>query len=655
MPTTRADSKTFCVAGITPYFLERGALWFAEHAADIRRKAHRDDWWRRHTLFLEEDAVLPFSPMLRKLADMGYAKVSQVAARGEFAVRGGILDVFPINREQALRIEFDGNAVSRVIELPVLRAEPLSVLRPKDPTTYETLWLSNLKPGVFVVHADHGIGVFRGFEKDRGTEFYSIEYAPPRRGGMPDRLLVPRRQSPKLSRYVGFETPTVHRLGGMAWETTKRKVREDAQHFAEELVGIFRKRIAASRPPYPRHAEVGRELDHSFAYAMTGGQRRALAAIESDLSQAKPMDRLLVGDVGFGKTEVAIRVAARAAYSGRQVAVLAPTTVLADQHGETFRQRLGALPINVALLSRLASRREARRIIREIRNGAVDIAVGTHRLLSADIAWRDLGLVIIDEEQRFGVHQKETFKKFRAAIDMLSLSATPIPRTLSLALAKLRDVSLIEEPPAGRFPTKTFVLPYAAAAAREAIQAELARGGQVFYLWNRIETLDTVRRDVAAMAARARIAVLHGRMREQELIRTMHGFREGTVDVLVATTIIENGLDLPNVNTLVVANASRLGLAQAHQLRGRIGRGDRPSYAYFFFPPRSLTDEARLRLDALREAEGPGAGMQLALRDLEIRGAGNVLGRQQSGAVNRVGLNLYAHLLGEALEELSST
>ncbi|MDP3727343.1 MAG: helicase-related protein [bacterium] len=704
MPSTNSSPPSILIAGITPYFLERGALpvpkraaeggsgsgWFEENFEAIQRKAKTDPWWREHTAFVEVGAKLPYSPFLRRLSDMGYAKVSQVHYRGEFASRGGIVDIFPINLEHPVRLEFSGNIVENVTPLPSTAEQKTpKPPQPKDPTEYERLWLSGIRSGDHLVHVDHGIGIFRGMTTDqndesgetdkivrrnepgdssflssgaihrvppkggRFIEYYVLEYAPPRKGGMPDTLRVPRAQAKKLSRYIGFETPAIHRLGGTAWETTKKKAREEARTFAQELAALYRSRAAAKRPPHPRHDDIERHLAHSFPYAETADQERAVTDIHEDLSGEQPMDRLLLGDVGFGKTEVAVRAAARVAYGGKQVALLAPTTILADQHVATFRERLRGLPLEISLLTRLTPKRNEKIEIEKIRNGQTDIVIGTHRLFSRDIAWRDLGLVIVDEEQRFGVRQKEHFKKLRAEVDILSLSATPIPRTLSLALSKFRDLSLISEPPSGRLPVKTFVLPHSEHIVREAIAAERERNGQVFYLWNRIETIETVRRSIENAAPGAKAAVLHGRMRERELIRTMHEFSAGKIDILVATTIIENGLDLPSVNTLIVANAGRLGLSQAYQIRGRIGRGDKPAYAYFLYPGRSLTEKGKLRLEALREAEGLGGGFQIALKDLEIRGAGNVLGRQQSGTMNRVGLNLYAQLLGEAWEGLA--
>lgn len=663
--------KEILITAITPYFLERDALWFKENFEEIRKKSIREAWWRDRTLFLETGSHLTLSPFLRKLADMGYVKVGQIENRGEFSARGGIVDVFPVNSEQPVKIEFFGNAVENIISLPVAgKQETPKIQAAKTATDYERMWLSGLKPEDYLVHIDHGIGIYRGLTRNATQinaenlrpsapylrqsaveEFYVLEYAPARRGGRPDRLLIPRNQAKKLSRYIGFETPPIHRLGGTVWESTKRKAKEDAKKFAEELLAILKNRAGAARRPYALHYDIEQRLSHSFIFEETQDQKRAIAEVHQDLSREQPMDRLLLGDVGFGKTEVALRAAARVAYDGRQVALLSPTTILADQHSSTFHERLKGLPLKTAVLTRLTPKKDIKNIIAGIAKGEVDIVIGTHRLLSRDISFRDLGLTIIDEEQRFGVRHKEKFKQLRAEIDILSLSATPIPRTLSLAISKFRDLSLIQEPPVGRLPIKTFVLPFSKRIVAEAIAYEHKRKGQIFYLWNRIENIEAVRRELEKISPDISIAILHGRMPEQELIRAMHGFRSGATDLLLATTIIENGLDLPSANTLIVANAARLGLAQAYQIRGRIGRGDKPAYAYFLYPARSLTEKGRLRLRALQEAAGLGAGFQIALKDLEIRGAGNVLGRQQSGTMNKVGLNLYAQLLSEALEE----
>src|SRR3989338_10291074 len=394
------NTSSILITGITPYFLERGVLWFEEHLAEIKKKAREDPWWRTHTIFLEAGGRLPHSPFLRKISDMGYVKVGAAEHCGEFAVRGGVVDVFPINRATPLRIEFKGNTIEGISEFVVaVEAKPAKIALPADPTEYERLWLAGLKSGDYLVHLDHGIGTFRGFEKN----YYILEYAPARSGGMPDRLLVPRDRAKKISRYVGFETPTVHRLGGTVWATTKRKAREEAKKLAEELLAVFKKRARATRPPYPRHPEVERELAESFDFVETEDQSRAIEEINADLDRERPMDRLLLGDVGFGKTEVAIRAAARVAYAGAQVALLVPTTVLADQNVATFRERLKNLPLTVAQLTRLTPKRDIKREIEKLKTGQIDIVIGTHRLLSRDIQFKDLGLVIIDEEQRFGV------------------------------------------------------------------------------------------------------------------------------------------------------------------------------------------------------------------------------------------------------------
>ncbi len=371
------------------------------------------------------------------------------------------------------------------------------------------------------------------------------------------------------------------------------------------------------------------------------------------------MDRVLVGDVGFGKTEIALRAALRAISSGRQVAFLAPTTILTLQHAKTFEERLKDTGIDVRLLSRIVPKKEQKKIIEGIKHGSVDCVIGTHRILSKDISFKNLGLVIIDEEQRFGVKQKEHFKELRAEIDILSLSATPIPRTLSLALAKLRDMSLVETPPPERLPIHTFVLPYSEKLIREAIHKEISRGGQVYVLHNRIETighaqesLEKIISKTAGLLRAASIGIIHGRMDERDLIRTMDRFRKKEINILLATTIIENGLDISSANTLIVDDATRLGLAQAHQLRGRIGRGSKEAFAYFLYRPKHLTARALDRLEALEDYAELGAGYQIALKDLEIRGAGNILGKEQAGAINKVGLNLYCHMLSEAIEEL---
>ncbi|HXK32148.1 MAG TPA: DEAD/DEAH box helicase, partial [Candidatus Paceibacterota bacterium] len=365
----------------------------------------------------------------------------------------------------------------------------------------------------------------------------------------------------------------------------------------------------------------------------------------------EPMDRIVCGDVGFGKTEVALRAIIKAVISNRQAAMICPTTILANQHFQKFQERLGSLPIKIALLSRLQTKKEQKQIIEELKAGRIDIVIGTHRLLSKDIDFKNLGLLIIDDEQRFGVKQKERLKKIRASLDVLSLSATPIPRTLYMALSSLKNISLIQTPPVGRLPVKTFLSPFKKEIIKKAIENEIKRKGQIYFLYNRVETIENIKESLKELFPEARYAIAHGRMKEKELLKTMDDFQDKRIDVLVATTIIENGLDLPNVNTLIVADSTRLGLSQAYQIRGRIGRSHIQAFSYFFYPNK-LSPLAKLRLKTLKEAEELGSGYKIAMKDLEIRGAGNILGKEQSGSINQVGLNLYCQMLSEAVEKI---
>ncbi len=671
MSTGPPEITELLIVSLTPQNLERGALWFKENRASIKKAASTNLWWRGNAFFIETDLVLKPSEFTRKLIDLGYERAQTVPGRGVFAVRGGIIELWPINAETPYLIEFAGNTIDSISERP----ETAEKVKPKF---VRTQTIEKLPPGSYVVHVDHGIGIYRGtaaeilntksenrnkseiqnskFQNDfgfRASDFFIIEYAAPRPNAEPDRLYVPTDQKDRLSPYVGFETPRIHRLGGTIWQTAKRRVKEDAEKLAHELLELYAKRHASERPPYAGDAMLERELKETFSFVETEDQLRAEEEIMRDLEHTRPMDRILCGDVGFGKTELALRAALRVIASGRQVALLAPTTILASQHEKTFHERISnQLPVTAAMLSRLISRGDETRILRELSEGKIDCIIGTHRLLSPDVKFKDLGLVIIDEEQRFGVKQKEYFKNLRAGIDILSLSATPIPRTLSLALAKLRDLSLIETPPPERLPIATLALPYSPQTIRKAIEFEIKRGGQIYFLHNRIETIGRVREKLSSLkiGGRLRIETIHGRMKEREILRAMDKFRNKEADLLLATTIIENGLDISSANTLIVDDATRLGLAEAHQLRGRIGRASTQAFAYFLYKPPHLTEKSLERLDALKEYAELGSGYQIALRDLEIRGAGNILGREQSGAINKVGLNLYCQMLADAVE-----
>ncbi len=512
--------------------------------------------------------------------------------------------------------------------------------------------IMDLQPGDYVVHIYHGIGIFRGLttlERDGvKREYLLIEYA------HPDRIYVPTDQLDRVQKYIAPDDkpPEIHRLNSTLWMRRVVQARRKAKEVAQELVRLYALREKATRPPCDPDTPWQGEMEAGFPYIETPSQLQAIQEVKRDLESPHPMDRLLVGDVGFGKTEVALRAAFKAIMSGRQVALMCPTTPLAYQHWQTFTERFEPFGVQVALLSRLISPTEQRRILHGLKTGAIDIVIGTHRLLSKDVQFKNLGLVIIDEEQRFGVMQKERFKQLRGTVDVLSMSATPIPRTLYMALTEIRDMSLISDPPPGRLPIRTYVQPYSDWSVREAILRELQRDGQVFYVVPRIQGIEHVAERLKRLVPHARVAIAHGQMPAQQMERIVLEFYQHHHDVLVSTTIIENGLDMPNVNTLIVEGAERFGLAQLYQLRGRVGRSDRQAYAYFLFKAGKLGEKAEERLQALKEFSHLGSGFALAMRDLEIRGAGNLLGEEQHGAIRMVGYELYQVMLRDAIRHL---
>lgn len=636
------EQNELLIASVTPQNLERDVLWFSENLAQIKKARAANPWWRENSIILEKDLAIKPSELLRRITELGYERTQFVRGKGLLAVRGGIFEIWPINKDKPHLIEFTGNKIESLQEREPI-AKEAKTLGSRSFTSMERITTGN-----YVVHIDHGIGIFR----EKTSEYFVIEYAPASIGRKPDRLYVPLDKKDRLTPYAGFETPQVHRLGGMLWQNTKRKIREDVEKFARELLKLYAQRNTAEREPHTGDAVLEEELRHTFPYQETADQLRAEKEICHDLLQTKPMDRLICGDVGFGKTEIALRAALHIITSGKQAALLVPTTVLGAQHEKTFKERCRNLPIKIGMLSRLTPSSEEKKILQEISDGKIDCVIGTHRLLGKDISFKNLGLVIIDEEQRFGVKQKEHFKEFRKNVDMLSLSATPIPRTLSLALTKLRDISLLNSPPPERRPIQTFVLPYSPKTILHAILFELKSDGQIYFLHNRIDTIGAVAEKLHKSIPNVKIGIIHGRMREKELIEVMDKFRNKEINILLATTIIENGLDISSANTLIVDDATRLGLAQAHQIRGRVGRGAKQAYAYFLYRPQKLTDKSTKRLTALQEYADLGSGYDIAMRDLEIRGAGNILGREQSGAINKVGLNLYCQILAEATEEL---
>jgi transcription-repair coupling factor (superfamily II helicase) len=557
------------------------------------------------------------------------------------------------NPELGLEVWSDAELFGRVRRAPV---------RPSRRSTRgeATLHLE-FQPGELVVHVDHGVARFAGMKLIEGEdpdtgepiqrEYLELEYADA------DRLFVPVESLDRVQKYLGGtdERPPLHRLGTGDWERARSRARKSVQDVADDLLKLYSQREA--RPGFAFAADTPwqAELEASFPYEETPDQLQALAEIKADMESERPMDRLLCGDVGFGKTELALRAAFKAVMSGRQVALLAPTTVLVQQHFMVFAERLKNYPLTVEVLSRFRTEEEQNRTLAGLKAGAVDIVIGTHRLLQRDVRFKRLGLLVIDEEQRFGVMQKERLKRMRTSLDVLSLSATPIPRTMHMAVLGIRDMSVVQTPPEDRQPIKTYVTADDDHLVSEVIARELDRGGQVFYVHNRVRTIDRAAQRVQKLLPGARVVVGHGQMAEEQLARVMVEFAAGKHDVLVCTTIIESGLDIPNVNTMVVERADRFGLSQLYQLRGRVGRSGKRAYAYFLYDPkRSLTEAADKRLDVMSGLHELGQGFKIALRDLEIRGAGNLLGTEQHGAIAAVGFEMYLQMLQQAVARLRS-
>ena len=515
--------------------------------------------------------------------------------------------------------------------------------------------VEELTPGSYVVHVDHGVGKFIGTAlrsgedgEQGGREYFVLEYA----GG--DRLHVPMEHLARLSPYAGGDEtpPSPTRLGGQEWTRAVARARASTKRLAVDLLALYARRESSEGFPHGTDTPWQREMEDSFPFVETGDQQRAIDDVKGDMETARPMDRLVCGDVGYGKTEVALRAAFKAVMSGKQAAVLVPTTVLAQQHYYNFAERMGPFPARVEMLSRFRAPKDQEEVVRGLRSGDVDVVIGTHRLVQKDVAFNDLGIVIIDEEHRFGVGHKERLRELRSEVDVLALTATPIPRTLHMAMSGIRDISTIETPPEERLPIKTYLAERSDDLVKEAVQRELDRGGQVFFLHNRVKTIHLAASNLRELVPEARTLVAHGQMHEDELAEQMERFADGEGDVLVCTTIIESGLDIPNVNTLIVDRADRFGLAQLHQLRGRIGRRSQRAYAYLLVERgRRLTDTARRRLETIMAATELGAGFRIAMKDLEIRGAGNLLGGEQSGHIHAIGFDLYARLLSEAVAE----
>jgi transcription-repair coupling factor (superfamily II helicase) len=533
------------------------------------------------------------------------------------------------------------------------RARRLALRRMREQANRAQIDFSELNEGDYVVHLEHGIGKFIGLRQfatdEKEEEVLTLEFADEA------RLYVPLEQSFLISRYVGVgkRSPALSSLGDARWAKAKKNAEQAIYSYAAQLLTVHAERETSQGFAFPPDSKWLSEFEASFLYKETPDQLTAIAATKTDMESERPMDRLICGDVGFGKTEVAIRAAFKAVMGGKQVAVLAPTTVLAQQHYNTFRERMSDYPVRVEMLSRFRSKHQQNQTVKELREGGVDIVIGTHRLISGDVEFKDLGLVVIDEEQRFGVRHKERFKEMFKLVDVLTLSATPIPRTLYLSLMGAKDMSIIETPPANRIPTETIICGYDERVIRDSIQRELARQGQVYFLHNRVQTIERVALRIKELCPEARVEIGHGQMDEDELEEVMQRFVSGGTDVLVSTTIIESGLDIPNANTIIIDRADRFGLADLYQLRGRVGRAQMKAYAYLMLPREMMTvGAARKRINAIKQYSTLGAGFKIAMRDLEIRGAGNVLGTAQSGHIVAIGFDLYCQLLKQAVSRL---
>ncbi len=591
--------------------------------------------------------------LVEELADAGVPVVetTDLSRRPEPGLvtvsRGRLLHGFAID-SCGLTVVTETDIVGQRSSTKDMRRLPSRRRRSIDPLS--------LRPGDFVVHEQHGVGRYvdmvqravAGAER----EYLVLEYAASKRGQPPDRLFVPTDQLDLITRYVGGEAPTVHRLGGADWQKAKGRARKAVKQIAAELIRLYAARQASAGHAFAADTPWQRELEDAFPYVETPDQLSCIDEVKADMERTVPMDRLICGDVGYGKTEIAVRAAFKAVQDGKQVVVLVPTTLLVQQHLSTFAERFASFPVKVAALSRFSSDKEAKAAVDGIADGTVDVVIGTHRLLTSGVRFKDLGLVVIDEEQRFGVEHKEHLKALRTNVDVLAMSATPIPRTLEMAVTGIREMSVIQTPPEERHPVLTFVGPYDDRQISAAINRELMREGQVFFVHNRVESIERVARRIGELVPDARIAVAHGQMNEGALEQVIVDFWDKQIDVLVCTTIVESGIDIANANTLIVDRADTFGLSQLHQLRGRVGRGRERAYAYFLYAPdKPLTETAHDRLATIAQHTDLGSGMHIALKDLEIRGAGNLLGGEQSGHIADVGFDLYVRLVGEALAE----
>ena len=627
------------------------------------------------SLKLYKNEELSLDKVHGRLVELGYERRPKVAEEGDFAQRGGILDIFPMTFDEPVRLEFDADKLIHIksfdiatgtsfldhqmaIILPVKGIVPRKLKTRRIPGVdiSEDLPISNfvdISPGDHVVHVKHGIGLYKGIERVKEpkgfVDYIVLEYAEAA------KLFVPMSDMGLVQKYIGFEgrPPKLYKLGSKAWALAKARARKGIYSLALEYIEIQAKREALKGFTFSKDTEWQAELEKSFPFKDTPAQARAAQDIKRDMESPRPMDRLICGDVGYGKTEVALRAAFKAVTDNKQVAMLVPTTILAEQHYATFKERMKKYPVNIEMLSRFRSGSEQDAIIAGVKDGSVDIIIGTHRLLSQDVSFKELGLVIIDEEQRFGVKHKERLKRMRLLVDVLTLTATPIPRTLYMSLMGIKDMSVIDTPPENRIPVATRVAEFDERIIKEGITRELKRGGQIFFVNNRIQGLNKLAQRLKEIVPKAKVEEAHGQMPAHELEDIMVGFIKGRIDVLVSTAIIQSGIDIPNANTIFVNRADMFGLADLYQLRGRVGRYIVQAHSYFLYPKGwQLPKDAEARLKAIEEHTELGSGFKIAMEDLELRGAGNLLGTEQHGFIQAIGFDLYCRLLRSTIAGL---
>jgi transcription-repair coupling factor (superfamily II helicase) len=610
--------------------------------------------------------------LIRHLHNLGYRYCDKVGDIGDFSRRGETIEVFPATFESAVKVVWDDERISSLRNYNLLTGElidfheiiiilPLSeklrrtpIIYPKFDVRFPLQNFIDIKPGDFVVHIDHGIGVYEGIKRIR-TKQKTCEDCIVIRYQDDAHLYVPYDDMHLVQKYIGIEShpPRIYKLGTNEWHRVKEVSRKGIWSMAWEFLEMQARRKVLSGFSFSADTAWQKELERSFPYQETPDQTQSTLEVKQDMESGYPMDRLICGDVGYGKTEVALRAAFKAVMDNKQVAILVPTTILAEQHYHTFRERMREFPVNIEMLSRFRSLSEQEKIVEGLKTGFIDIVIGTHRLLSGDIKFKDLGLVIIDEEQRFGVMHKERLKQLRLLVDVLTLTATPIPRTLYMSLMGARDMSIINTPPKDRLPIETKVCEYREDLIRNAILQELKRRGQIFFVHNRVEGIEKIASRLEQLLPQVRMALAHGQMREHQLEKVMLDFMERKIDVLVSTTIIESGIDIPNANTIIVNRADCFGLADLYQLKGRVGRFNVKAYAYFLIPRGTVLDrESRRRLLAIERHTELGSGFKIAMEDLQIRGAGNLLGTQQHGYINTIGFDLYCRILKEAIENI---